>query len=212
MHSAATRQHQNYLAKNLGNSEAKATADKLYNKVLEYSKKSDAFGDIDRQLYNKGRDFAPNVYKKPAKAAANAPKTGTDIIEHPTYPNIAPELTKVQQKVNTQNMKNDFKRKNRIENSTKNVPASYKPLEGTVIDDNFIDPSIARAQQKVNNQKLKTEFRNRTTQNVPVNTVPKVEPVDLDTRSWVRKHPYKTAAIAGAAGTGAYLYNKNRDR
>lgn len=179
MHSAATRQHQNYLAKNIGNSGATDTANKLYNKVLDYSKKSDTFNDLDRQLYNKGRDFNQSIYNKQAKINAPKvdvpetplPKTGTSVANHPTYPNTPPELTKVKQKVDAQKRKQELRSRVHKERATK-MPT--------------------------------------------ISNVPKVEPValDADTRSWVRKHPYKTAAIAGAgvgaAGTGAYLYNKNR--
>lgn len=210
MHSAATRQHQNYLANNIGKSDATDTANKLYNKVLEYSKKSDTFNDVDRQLYNNGSDFVQSIYKKQAKA--NAPKTGTGVIVHPTQTNLSPEYTKAQQRMNAQSMKKELR--DRTKQNT--LPVPKNKIE--TVQGGFIDPALARAQQKINNQKLKTEFRrNMATQNVPVNTVPKIEPVGLDTadtRSWVRKHPYKTAAIAGAgvgaAGTGAYIYNKNR--
>lgn len=201
MHSAATRQHQNYLAKNLGNSNATATADKLYNKVLEYSKKSDAFDDIDRQLYNKGRDFAPNVYKKPAKDAtvADVPKVAK--VQLKSDPRGLADFAT--QRENKRAVDQSIRRQNKKRNKNggaKTLQQSYKSKKAPDILDNSIKEAPTNTTPAVTN-------------------VQKVEPVKLDTadtRSWVRKHPYKTAAIAGAgvgaAGTGAYLYNKNRDR
>lgn len=148
---------------------------------------------------------------KPYKQQPEAPKaTGTGVIVHPDY------SYPVKSKSPNEALKREFRDQAQ---HTKIVPSNK--IE--TVPGNSIDPELARAQQKVNNQKLKDWHRNQVhkesaTKNVPtISNVPKVEQVALDTadtRSWIRKHPYKTAAIAGAgvgaAGTGAYLYNKNR--